>query len=96
MDAIRLLLMIFAFKTIVSTCWQLIIGYDYKMLIVKYCLDLSVKLLIKCVEYTADKIMKYWRNDNANLQQQQQQQQGEEDTYGVISESAPIQETNEQ
>ena len=65
-------------------CWQLIIRYDYKKLIGRCCL---VKLLMKCVQCIADKMMKYLRDNNANMQQ-------EEDTYGIIS--TPIQETDEQ
>ena len=97
MGVVRLLLIIIQLiyvsiylKTIVSMCkhcWQLITRYDYKKLIGESCLDLSVKLLMKCVQCIANKMMKCLRDNNANLQQ-------EEDTYGIIS--TPIQETDEQ
>ena len=66
-------------------CWQLII--KFKKSIGKSCLDLSVKLLMKRVQCIADKLMKYLRDNNTNMQQ-------EEDIYGVVS--IPIQETDEQ
>ena len=67
-------------------CCRLFIRYDYKKLIGESCLGLSVKLLMKCIQCIADKMMRYLRDNNANLQ--------EEDTYGVVS--TPIQETDEQ
>ena len=94
MGAVRLLLKIIQLiyvsiylNTVVSMCkhcWQLIIRYDYKKLIGESCL---VKLLMKCIQCIANKMIKCLRVNNANLLQ-------EEDMYGVIS--TPIQETDEQ
>ena len=93
--AIQLISVFMYLKTIVSICkhfWQLFIRCGYKKFIARCCLDLSldlsVKLLMKCVQCITDK-MKCLRDNNANLQQQQ------EDTYGVISTPIQLQATDQ-
>ena len=87
--AIQLISVFIYSKAIVSICkhfWQLFIRCSYKKLTGRCCL---VKLLMKCVQCIADKMMKYLRDINANLHQQQQ----EEDTFGVVA--TPIEATDQ-